>query len=394
MTDPASPATAARPFDIVVFGATGFVGRLIAEYLDRHAPPQLRLALAGRSADRLAALAAGLTRTDIGILTADVDDPASLQAMASRARVVLTTVGPYTQLGEPVVAACVAAGADYLDLTGEPGFVDRVRARYHEVVVVSGSLVVHCCGFDSIPADLGVLFTLQQLPRGVPVTIEGFFAGDARFSGGTFASALGVIGEPRPPRTAHPKPEPGQRVVRRQRERVHFQRELGRWAAPMPTIDPQIVLRSARARDDYGPEFRYGHYLTTRSLLSFGALAVGVGAVALLARTAPTRALLQRLRPPGSGPDEATRKRSWYRITFLGRAGGVHVVTCVEGGDPGYDETARMAGESALCLASERAALPHRGGVLTTATAMGEPLLARLQAAGMQFRVLEGGRVR
>lgn len=399
MTDPDTKsedlATTApqRTWDIVVFGATGFAGRLIAGYLDQHAPKHLRLAIAGRDRNKLTDIAAALDRP-FGKLVASVDDPASLRAMAASARVVLTTVGPYARLGEPVVAACVAEGTDYLDLTGEPSFVDRIRANYEAAAHASGALVIHCCGFDSIPTDLGVLFTIKQLPGGLPITIDGYFEGKAGFSGGTFASALGALAEPRKPRGPRPAALASDhivRIIKRQRERPHYQRALRRWALPLPTIDPQIALRSARARADYGPEFRYGHYMALRSLSALAGTVAGLGTLALLARARPVRDLLLRLRPSGTGPDEATRAKSWFRFTFFGRAGDTRVVTEVAGGDPGYDETARMAAESALCLALQRDQLRERSGIQTTATAMGELLLARLQAAGMSFRVIEAG---
>lgn len=385
---PASPRPA-RAWDIVLFGATGFAGRLVAAYLDEHAPPGLRLALAGRNRERLAAIA-GELRREFGVITASVDDDVSLHALAGSTRVLLTTVGPYAQLGEAVVAACVAAGTDYVDLTGEPAFVDRILARHDAAARASGALIVHCCGFDSIPTDLGVLFTVMQLPRDRPITIDGYFEGKAGFSGGTFASALGALAAPRGPRPARAPRAPGAPQVSKSRRGLHYHKQMRRWALPLPTIDPQIALRSARARGDYGPDFRYGHYLALKSLPRVAGTVASVGALAVLARLGPARRLLQRLRPAGTGPDEATRKHSWYRFTFRGQAGDVRVVTQVAGGDPGYDETARMIAESALCLALERDALPV-GGVLTTATAMGERLLARLQAAGMSFRVLEGG---
>ena len=384
------PPRETRPWDIVIFGATGFAGRLVAAYLDQHAPPGLRIALAGRNHERLAAIADELQR-EFGVLTASVDDDASLRSLAESTRVLLTTVGPYARLGEPVVAACVAAGTDYLDLTGEPAFVDRVLARHDAAAREHGALIVHCCGFDSIPTDLGVLFTVMQLPRDRPIAIDGYFEGKGGFSGGTFASALGAFAEPRARKPARAPTPPGAPLVGKARRGLHYQQQMQRWALPFPTIDPQIALRSARARGDYGPEFRYGHYLCLKSLPQVVGAVAGVGGLAVLARLGPTRRLLQRMHPPGSGPDAATRKKSWYRFTFRGRAGDVSVVTEVAGGDPGYDETARMIAESALCLLLERDKLPT-GGVLTTATAMGERLLARLQAAGMSFRVLEGGR--
>lgn len=378
-----------------MFGATGFAGGLIARYLAEHAPPGLRLALAGRSRDKLAAVRAGLPDPGrVGTILASVDDPASLAAMARGCRVLLTTVGPYMRHGLPVVAACAAAGTDHLDLTGEPAFVAAITARHDAEARLNGALIVPCCGFDSIPTDLGVLFTVKQLPTGLPITIEGYFEARGGFSGGTFASALGAfaeLGRTRPRGPAIATRDPAGRVVRRLSGRLHYQHALRRWAVPMPTIDPTIALRSARSRPDYGPEFRYGHYLCTRSLPQLGLMLGGVTALVALAQTRPTRALLERLHPSGAGPSAAQRQASWFRFTFFGRAGDHRVVTEVRGGDPGYDETARMAGEAALCLATQREQLPHRGGVRTTAEAMGEPLLARLQAAGLRFRVLEGG---
>ncbi len=418
MTDtPGTPVITAetRPWDIVVFGATGFAGRLIARYLAqqiaRHAahntvhdpvhnaPRALTLAIAGRNQDKLAAVRADLgvdesTTNAVGIVLASVDDPASLAAMARSCRVLVTTVGPYMRHGLPVVAACVAAGTDYVDLTGEPGFVAAITERHDAEARKTGALVVPCCGFDSIPTDLGVLFTIKQLPAGLPITIEGYFEARAGFSGGTFASALGAFAELGRGRKRGPSGDTGAapgRIVKRLPARLHYQKTLRRWALPMPTIDPAIALRSARSRADYGPEFRYGHYVGMKSLPQIGMMLAGIGALVALAQTRPTRNLLERLKPAGSGPSEAERAASWFKFTFFGRAGEHRVVTEVRGGDPGYDETARMAAESALCLATQRDILPHRGGVRTTAEAMGEPLLARLQAAGLRFRVLSGG---
>ena len=153
-----------RTYDIVLFGATGYVGELTAEYLAQHAPPGARIAIAGRNAAKLEALKQQLQRTEVGMLGADVTDPESIRALAEATRVVISTVGPYLQYGEPLVAACAAAGTDYVDLTGEPEFVDLMYLRYHAAAKESGARLVHSCGFDSIPYDLGALFTVSQLP--------------------------------------------------------------------------------------------------------------------------------------------------------------------------------------------------------------------------------------
>ena len=182
--------TPSRDLDVVLFGATGFTGRLTADYLAAHAPDGLRWALAGRNPAKLEEVRSRLAAIDPGLaglelLAADVGDPASLRAVAERARVVITTVGPYLEYGEPLVAACAAAGTDYVDLTGEPEFVDRMWLAHHETAVASGARLVHCCGFDSVPHDLGAMFTVAQLPADQPITMRGVVRSAGTFSGGT-----------------------------------------------------------------------------------------------------------------------------------------------------------------------------------------------------------------
>src|SRR3954463_5391325 len=191
-----------REHDVVLFGATGFTGALTAEYLAANAPEGARWALAGRNADKLAALRDRLG-VDVPLLRADVNDADSLRDVAQRAHVVITTVGPYLNYGEPLVAACAEAGTDYVDLTGEPEFVDRMYLRHHERAVESGARIVHACGFDSIPHDLGVLFTVQQLPEGVPLEVRGYVRAGGRPSAGTFHSAVGAMARLRQANAAH-----------------------------------------------------------------------------------------------------------------------------------------------------------------------------------------------
>jgi short subunit dehydrogenase-like uncharacterized protein len=378
---------AEREHDIVIFGATGFTGALTAEYLAGHADG-LRWALAGRNRAKLEALSQRLG-VDVPLLHADVNDERSLRSVAEAARVVITTVGPYVTYGEPLVAACAAAGTDYVDLTGEPEFVDRMYVRHHAEAVKSGARIVHACGFDSIPHDLGVLFTVEQLPEGVPLDVRGFVRAGGKPSGGTFHSAMTAFTRVRQTQQAHKERrdmesrENGRRV--RLVAKPH--RELGYWAVPMPTIDPQVIARSARALDRYGPDFSYGHYAGVKRLpIALGGVA-GVASLFAAAQVPPVRkALLGRL-SPGDGPSEADREKGWFKVRFVGEGGGKRVVTMVSGGDPGYSETAKMLAQSALCLAQDD--LPPTAGQVTTAVAMGDALIARLQGAGIAFEVLE-----
>lgn len=380
-----------RPYDIVLFGATGFVGTLTAEYLAAHAPEGLRWAIAGRSTEKLRALRERLPGgAEVGVLRADVSDPASLRELAEHARVVATTVGPYVTYGEELVAACADFGTDYLDLTGEPEFVDLMYVRHDARARETGARLVHACGFDSVPHDLGAYFTVQQLPEGVALTVDGFVTADASFSGGTFASALGQFARGRQMLAAardRGRHEP--RLVGRRAAAPtgapRYAKEIGAWALPLPTIDPQIVQRSAKALDRYGPDFRYRHYAAVRHLpVALGGIAA-VGTLFTAAQLPPARRWLSDRLKPGEGPSAAKRAKSWFSVRFVGEGGGRRVFTEVAGGDPGYDETAKMFAESALSLALDQ--LPPTAGQVTTAVAMGDALIERLRAAGITFRV-------
>jgi short subunit dehydrogenase-like uncharacterized protein len=381
-----------REFDVVLFGATGFTGGLTADYLAASAPRGTRWALAGRNVDKLKPLAERFASSAVpaaGIVAADASDPAGLEAMTRRTRAVATTVGPYLRYGEPLVAACVAGGAHYADLTGEPLFVDRMVEKYDAAARKAGVKIVNCCGFDSIPADLGALFTVLQLPEGVPLTVRGVLRSSGTFSGGTWQSAVGAFAtfrELRAERARRGRPaSPDGRRVTSAKGGLHFDKELGRWVVPLPTIDPEIVKRSARALARYGPEFRYGHYASVKKLSTIAGAAVGLGALFGLAQIPPARDLLLRYRKSGEGPSAEVRARARFTLRFVGEGGGKRVVTEVSGKDPGYDETAKMLGESALCLAKDE--LPETAGVITTAQAMGRVLIDRLVKAGIGFRV-------
>jgi saccharopine dehydrogenase (NAD+, L-glutamate forming) len=385
-----------RRLDIVLFGATGFTGGLTAEYLARSAGPELRWALAGRNAAKLAAVRDRLTAiapacAGLELLQADSGDADSLRAVAAAARVVATTVGPYLRVGEPLVAACAAAGTDYVDITGEPEFVDSMYVRHHATAVATGARIVHACGFDSIPHDLGVLLCVEQLPEGVPLTVRGYVRAGGRPSAGTLHSAVGQLGRLRQTGTAYlarRRMEPrSTRRIASVRDVVRYERSLGAWALPLPTIDPQIVKRSAGALERYGPDFSYGHFAAVKQLPVALAAAGGVGAAFALAQLPPTRNwLLGRMRS-GDGPSADERGRGWFNVRLVGTGGGQRAVVEVTGGDPGYGETAKMLAETALCLVHDE--LPPSAGQVTTAVALGDALIERLRRAGIGFDVIE-----
>jgi short subunit dehydrogenase-like uncharacterized protein len=403
-----------RELDVVVFGATGFVGRLVAGYLADHAPDGVRIGLAGRSAQRLADIRArlGAAASAWPLLVADSADPASVAALARAARVVATTVGPYRRQGLRLVEACSSAGTDYADLSGEVLFIRESIDRCHDVAAGTGTRIVHCCGFDSVPSDLGVLL-LHQAARmdgtgdlaGTTLVVTALRGG---ISAGTLASGMGqwdeaaasaerrrMVQDPyalSPDRAA--EPDLGDE---RDLDWVSYDSDLGRWVGPflMAGLNTRVVRRSNALQDwAYGRRFRY------REVTGFG---TGPAAAVRGRRAqhraegcrgrARVRALQGAARPaPAStrrGPWRKTRRRGLFRLQIHTRtSAGVRYLAKIEArGDPGYAATSVMLGESALCLALDRDRLPDRTGVLTPATAMGAALADRLRSAGHTLAV-------
>ena len=397
---------AQRELDIVVFGATGFVGKLTAEYLTNHAPEGIRIGLAGRSQEKLEQVRSELGK-DWPTIVADSSDPASMKALAERCRVVATTVGPYRKYGMPLVEACAAAGTDCIDLTGEPLFIRESIDRCHAQAEQSGARIVHCCGFDSIPSDLGVWLLHQEAGELAETTyvLKGARGGA---SGGTIDSMTTMIDEVRsdsekrkllfdpyslsPDRDAEPE-------FGRQPDIAlpTHDEHLGEWLGPfvMAAINTRVVRRSNALQDwAYGRGFRYRETMAMGSgpvgLAKATALVGGLGAVAGTLAVPPVRSALGRFIPSaGEGPSDEARAKGFFKTEIHARTpSGERYVCRIEAqGDPGYAATAVMFGEAALCLALDRDRLPDRAGVLTPATAMDGALVERLRAAGQTYEV-------
>lgn len=409
-----------RELDVVVHGATGFAGALVARYLAEHGPADLRVGLSGRSADKLAAVRDGLGARAVGwpLVVADSADDEALTAMVRRTRVVATTVGPYERYGLPLTRACAAEGTDYVDLTGEVLFMRESIDTNDEAARASGARIVHACGFDSVPSDLGVLVLARTAAaHGLgELTDTRFVLTGARggFSGGTIDSmraqvdrmkhdpaARALVADPyslSPDRAHEPDRTADAPGDRRDRWGVAWDADAGRWLAPfvMGPVNTRVVRRSNALQGwAYGRRFRY------RESVGFGgrvlgapaaaALTLGTGGLALGMALPPTRAVLDKVLPAvGSGPDSDARENGYFSVRLHARTStGRRVQAKVSAqGDPGYAATARMLGESALALVLDRDRLPDRAGVLTPATAMGDVLVDRLRAAGMTLRTL------
>ena len=407
-----------REFDLVLFGATSFVGRLTAEYLARAAPAEVKIALAGRSHDRLLALqtSLGSGAAEWPLLVADTNDAGSLGELAGRTRALATTVGPYRRYGLPVLEACAVAGTHYADLNGEVLFMRDAIDRFDAVASESGARIVHSCGFDSIPSDLGVFLLYEAVTADNAGELEDTTlvvrAMRGGFSGGTVASLKGTLDEARhdrgvarlltdpyalsPDRAAEPDLGP-----ERDMRGPHNDPELGMWIGPfvMGAINTRAVRRSNALRDwAYGRRFRYREVMGFGSgplaAAQAGGVAGGAGALVGGLTFGPTRAVLDRVLPaPGEGPSAAQRDRGFFRIEIHTRTstGARYISRVAAKGDPGYKATAVMFGESGLCLAMDCGRLPERAGVLTPSTAMGTPLVERLRAAGQTYEVERTG---
>jgi len=382
-----------REFDLVLFGATGFTGGLVAEHVAGNAHRNLRFALAGRRADALHGLrdrlmAAHPDRSEIGVIVADVGDPESMARMAGRTRAVLSTVGPFVDFGEAVVRACVAEGTDYLDSTGEHVFMRKMVERYDDDARRRGVRLIFSCAFESVPTDLGVFYTVHKLPPNKPIDIDGYLAFRGKFSGGTERSSIkDFVAEP-PGASDHAFDRAG-RTGRILPGHVHRAAAIGAWVTPFKAIDPHVVLRSAAALERYGPRFTYTNLLVYRNVVTMLFLIVAMGAAGLLAHLAPLRALMLKLaKPSGQGPTQAQMNAGWFRLRLDARCDGQRIMTEVSGGDPAYGTTSMMLGQCALCLLEDAEWLPECSGVVTTAQLFGDRLIARLQAHGMEFRVV------
>lgn len=404
-----------RPYDLVVFGATGFVGQLVCQALRQQCPQEaLQWAIAGRSPEKLKVQAEQLTSSDQPVphIVADATDEASLRHLCQQTRVVISTVGPYALFGETLVRVCAETGTHYCDLTGESPWMRRMMDRYADTAKQSGAYIVHCCGFDSVPSDLGVFYLQQQAQQrwGQPceqVKMR-LMAAQGGVSGGTAASGINVVKEAANDaelRTALQTPYflcPEYQPVAGQPPTlipVQFDQDFQEWVTPfvMADVNARVVLRSNYLQNyDYSPNFRYEEGILTRGgpigwLVAQG-FKLGLDGFALAAALPPTRSLLESLLLPksGEGPSATEQAEGFYDLRFVGRTaeGRVMKVKVLGDRDPGYGSTSKIIAQAGICLAKDLDESAKTGGFWTPASLLGHPFLNRLQQyAGVTFAV-------
>ncbi|MBW4420729.1 MAG: saccharopine dehydrogenase NADP-binding domain-containing protein [Myxacorys californica WJT36-NPBG1] len=407
-----SDRSSERLYDVVLYGASGFVGKQTVQYFADHASPEgVRWAIAGRNRQKLEAI-----RSEVGVgvevLVADSQDQQAIDAIVAQTRVLLNTAGPFALYANALVDACVRFSTHYVDITGETPWVKTLIDRYQTRAATDGTRIIPCCGFDSVPSDLGTYLVVRHLQRelGMPCqAVKAYFQAFGGFNGGTLASAINLYDSPGAAQMNHPfflnpSASHSQAEVDRNRDpqTPSFDANLNTWVAPffMGVVNTRIVRRSSAlyqaCQEPYGPDFTYQEYLKFDEPLAWlkaTGVTTGLGLFMRILQQPQTRSLLQPLLPkPGEGPSEQTMNEGWFACELVGTAvDGRHVRGLVrDQGDPGNRATVKFVCEAALSLALQTNALPGgqtRGGILTPATGLGDVLAERLRRAGMTLEV-------
>jgi len=399
----------APTYEFVIYGATSFVGQIMCQYLvDEFAEGEVRWAAAGRSQAKLDTLVKKLGR-DIDTIVAAADDEDALRAMVEHSQVILSTVGPYALYGSPLVKVCAQSGTDYCDLTGEPQWIRRMISAHEEEAKASGARMVHCCGFDSIPLDMGNFYLQQQaqLQYGKAATTVKMAVNKMQGggSGGTIASAINMIKEASKDAQlrkdlADPyyfcSAEHGFTASQRNVTGAVYDEDFQSWVGPfiMAAINTKIVHRSNELSDKaFGAQFKYDEVMITgdsfAARMGASSIGIGMGFFALMVALPPTRFVVEKLVPkPGEGPSPEAQLSGFFDLSFIGKTEQGETVRVKVTGDrdPGYGCTAKMLVQSGLCLARDISKSDKLGGFWTPATAMGNALVTRLiDGAGMTF---------
>lgn len=392
-----------RPFDLVIYGATGFAGAQAVRYLSEHCPPDLRWAIAGRSRDKLSAVARRFGRGELPLILADASDPGSVRQMTEQTQAIVSTVGPFVRYGTPLIEACLASRTHYADITGETAWVRTIIDRFEAAAKDQGVRLVPFSGYDSVPSDAGAHALISHLrtSRGVGVRrLEAFHSARGGFNGGTLATMLemakGGDAAMREPWLLSPgfRPSDAARIFDRDPERVHFHERAGLWTAPfvMSVINTRVVRRSAALfaakGAPYGADFAFQEYFASRSRVSAWAVAAGAGTLNAAVQTGTGRAIIAALGPkPGEGPSERSIDEGFFRCRYVAEAedGSVASAVMKGQGDPGNRSTVRFLVESGILLSQSSA--DAEGGVLTPAIAFGGQLIERCKPHGLSFEI-------
>tara|TARA_Y100001970_G_scaffold44411_1_gene55454 strand:- start:2341 stop:3471 length:1131 start_codon:yes stop_codon:yes gene_type:complete len=366
-----------KEYDLIVHGATGFTGQLICEYLYSHDDSKLiKWAISGRNISKLTPIS---KKYKIDLFEVDSFKMGSLDLITSKAKVIISVVGPYAIYGKQLVESCVKNNCHYLDITGESSFVQYVKDNYSQRAIDSNIILINCCGFESIPPDIGTYYSIKQLNE-ENIDVKCYMKTKGQISGGTWASFLNHFNAKKI------KNKIKNNSSKKEKNKILFyNKELKKWALIFPDIDQYIIRHSSKLIQGYGKNVKFVKYMLFKSLFRVTALLIPLFFISILARFKASKKWLESFIPSGTGPSKEDREKHWFEYILIGKTKTQKIITKVKGGDPGYGETSKFVAEMGLSLILDRNQLIHKKGVLTPAACAGDVILKRLQKSGIQF---------
>ena len=367
-----------KKYDLIIFGATGFTGKLICDYILNHKESKkLKIALAARNKNKLNRLTKKFNNINPDVLVVDSFNHDSIDQMTLSAKLIITVVGPYSLYGEYLVDSCIKHGTHYLDLTGEPSFVFNIRKKYQNKDIQS--LIINSCGLESIIPDVGTFITVNQM-NSSKKDVTYYLKSNGQISGGTWASLINAIYSGKP-------------IIEKQKKssnykkdkKIFYNKEFKSWAVLFPVIDKYIVNQTGKKMKQYGNNFSFNEYILLKPLWAVIFLILGLSFINLCSKLNIFKKLLLSLKPSGSGPNESQRNKHWFQAIFVGEGENERVVTKLSGGDPGYGETAKFISEIALCILNQFNQLNKQSGIRTPVECTGDLMVKRLKNAGIKF---------
>ena len=368
-----------KKYDLIIHGATGFTGQLICQYLYNHNDSKLiKWAISGRNISKLEAIS---KKYNIDLFKVDSFEEKSLDLVTSKTKVIISVVGPYAIYGKRLIESCVNNNCHYLDITGESSFVQYVKNNYSKKAIDTNTILINCCGFESIPPDIGTYYSVKKLNE-ENIDIKCYMKTKGQISGGTWASFLNHFNGRKIKKKIQnntPKKEKTKNKI------LFYNKELKKWALIFPDVDQYIIRRSSNLIEDYGPNVKFVKYMLFKSLIKISVLLIPLFFISILAKFKPFKKWLESFIPSGTGPSKEDREKYWFEYILVGKTEKQKIITTVSGGDPGYGETSKFVAEMGLALILNTNQLNHKKGVLTPAACAGDVILKRLQEAGIEF---------
>ena len=368
-----------KKYDLIIHGATGFTGQLICEYLYNHNDSKLiKWAISGRNISKLEPIS---KKYNIDLFKVDSFEEKSLDLVTSKTKAIISVVGPYAIYGKYLIESCVNNNCHYLDITGESSFVQYVKNNYSQKAIDANTILVNCCGFESIPPDIGMYYSVKQLNE-ENVKVKCYLKTKGQISGGTWASFLNHFNSKKIKKRINKASSKKEKI---QNKVIFYNKELKKWALIFPDIDQHIIKRSSQSIKGYGTDVQFTKYMLFNSLFKIAALLIPLFFISILAKFKRFRKWLESFIPSGTGPSEEDRKKHWFKYILVGETLNQKIVTTVQGGDPGYGETSKFITEMGLAIILNNDQLNCKKGVLTPAECAGDVMLKRLQASGIEF---------